>query len=205
MSEEDTAGGRSLDGWIPAGSAPRERIADDRRLVLAPLDAAAFAPFGEVIEARGAPARLINEGRCGRHHDLAALDFADGRAGISLFDSEAVRLPYAFDLVERHPLGSQAFLPMSGAPFLVIVAPDEGGLPGVPRAFLSDGRQGVNYRAGVWHGVLTPLGERALFAVVDRIGDGANLEEHRFGESWCVIDRDGIAGPLASESAPTKR
>jgi ureidoglycolate lyase len=158
-----------------------------RRLVARPLDAAAFAPFGEVLEAAGAPDRWINAGRCARFHDRARLDFGDGQAGISIFRSEPCALPYRFDLVERHPEGSQAFLPMTAAPFLVIVAPDDGGRPGTPRAFLAAAGQGVNYRRGVWHGVLAPLHPPGLFAVVDRIGPGANLQEHRYPEPWEVV------------------
>lgn len=150
----------------------------------APLTAAAFAPFGDVLEAAGAPDRVINQGFCGRWHDLARLDFADGRAGISLFRAAPRALPYRLELLERHPEGSQAFLPMSEAPFLVIVAPDDGGAPGCPLAFLTMPGQGVNYRRGVWHGVLTPLSAPGLFAVVDRIGDGPNLEECRLDEPW---------------------
>ncbi|MDO5705706.1 MAG: ureidoglycolate lyase, partial [Paracoccus sp. (in: a-proteobacteria)] len=95
-----------------------------RTLTARPLSVSDFAPFGDVIEARGTPDRLINEGRCGRFHDRARLDMA-GRAGISLFHSDTISLPYSFSLVERHPLGSQAFLPMTENPFLVIVAPDD--------------------------------------------------------------------------------
>lgn len=145
-----------------------------------PLSAAAFAPFGEVLEVAGPPDRIINRGLCGRWHDRAALDFGDGRAGISLFRATTRSLPMTLDMVERHPDGSQAFLPMSEHPFLVVVAPDEGGAPGTPLAFLTDGAQGVNYARGTWHGVLTPLTGPGLFAVVDRIGAGANLEEHWF-------------------------
>ena len=153
-----------------------------------PLAAAAFAPFGDVLEARGAPDRLINEGLCGRYHDRARLDFDGGRAGISVFDAVPRALPYEFALVERHPQGSQAFLPMTVHPFLVIVAPDEAGQPGRPRAFLSDGAQGINLLRGVWHGVLTPLHAPGRFAVVDRIGGaGANLEEYRYGTPWRVV------------------
>lgn len=151
------------------------------------LSAAAFAPFGEVLETAGPPDRRINRGRCGRWHDRARLDFgADGRAGISLFLSAPVALPVVLDLMERHPEGSQAFIPMTAAPFLVTVAPDAGGRPGVPRAFVTDGRQGVNLRRGVWHGVLTPLAAPGLFAVVDRIGPGPNLEEHRIDPPWIL-------------------
>ncbi|MDE3027710.1 MAG: ureidoglycolate lyase, partial [Paracoccaceae bacterium] len=86
-----------------------------------PLTAAAFAPFGDVLDTSGLPDRLINQGLCGRYHDRALLDFGpDGRAGISLFNAEPRALPYRLEMVERHPEGSQAFLPMTEHPFLVI-------------------------------------------------------------------------------------
>ncbi len=149
------------------------------RIVAQALTAEAFAPFGDVLEAQGAPDRLINQGLCGRFHDRARLDFGrDGRAGISIFRAEPRALPLSLEMLERHPEGSQAFIPMQAKPFLVVVAPDEGGAPGAPRAFLTAPGQGVNYLRGIWHGVLTPLSAPALFAVIDRIGPGANLQEH---------------------------
>jgi len=154
-----------------------------------PLTAAAFAPFGDVLEIDGAPDKLINAGLCGRHHDRAKLDFADGRAGLSLFDATPRALPYMLDLMERHPDGSQAFVPMHGNEWLVTVASDDGGVPGTPRAFLVAPGQAVNIHRNVWHGVLTPLHAPGLFAVFDRIGDGANLEEHQI-EPW-RIERGG--------------
>jgi ureidoglycolate lyase len=143
-----------------------------------PLTPAAFAPFGDVLDCAGDPDRIINAGLCGRWHDRARLDFGPGgRAGISLFRSQLRTLPHAVDLVERHPLGSQAFIPMSLDPFLVIVAEDEGGRPARLRAFLTAPGQGINLLRGTWHGVLTPLAGPGLFAVIDRMGDGPNLEE----------------------------
>lgn len=158
--------------------------ATDRRITAEPLTAEAFAPWGEVLETTGTPDRIINEGRCGRWHDRARLD-AD-RLGLSIFRSDSVRLPHAFRLVERHPLGSQAFIPMTENPFLVIVAPDENGVPGRPRAFLTAPGQGINLARGAWHGVLTPLADPGLFAVVDRCGEGSNLEEYRWDADWTV-------------------
>ncbi len=150
-----------------------------------PLTAEAFAPFGDLLDATG-DFRPINEGLCHRHHDRARLDFGSGRAGVSIFNARTRSLPYDFDLVERHPDGSQAFLPMTEHPFLVIAAPDEGGRPGRPCAFLTAPGQGINLLRGTWHGVLVPLYAPGLFAVVDRIGDGPNLEEYRYGAPWRV-------------------
>lgn len=154
-----------------------------RQIIAQPLTKDAFAPFGDVLDATG-DFRLINEGMCRRHHDRATLDFGDARAGISIFKAEPRTLPYTFDLIERHPEGSQAFLPMTEHPFLVIVAPDP---QAEPRAFLTNGAQGINLFRATWHGVLTPLYSPGIFAVVDRIGTTPNLEEHRYSKAWTVL------------------
>ncbi|MEP1962466.1 ureidoglycolate lyase [Tateyamaria sp.] len=151
-----------------------------------PLTAQAFAPFGDVLECAGEPDKLINAGLCGRFHDRAQMDFGDGRAGISLFQAQPRSLPYTLDLMERHPDGSQAFIPMSQHSFLVTVALDEGGTPGTPLAFLTTPGQAINLHRGIWHGVLTPLHTPGLFAVVDRIGGGANLEEFSLATPFLV-------------------
>ncbi|BAQ68858.1 ureidoglycolate hydrolase [Rhodovulum sulfidophilum] len=143
-----------------------------------PITPEAFAPFGEVVET-GGDFKLINEGCCRRYSDLATLDILDGQPGISLFQAEIRALPHDCTLMERHPLGSQCFIPMQNAEFLVIVAPDEGGQPGTPSAFIAGPGQGVNIGRNVWHGVLCPISGSGLFAVIDRIGAGANLEEVR--------------------------
>ena len=149
-----------------------------------PLTAAAFAPFGDVLDATG-DFRLINAGLCRRHHDRARIDTgADARTGISIFQAESRVMPYTFNLIERHSEGSQAFIPMTQHPFLVIVSqgPDHD-----PRAFLTNGAQGINLHRGIWHGVLTPLLAPGLFAVVDRIGTTPNLEEYRYPAPFTVV------------------
>ena len=146
------------------------------------LTAAAFAPFGDVLQV-GGDCRLINAGMCERYHDLARLDFGDARAGISLFQAQPRGFPYKFDLIECHPDGSQAFIAMTPHPFLVIVATNP---QTTPRAFLTNGAQGINLHRGTWHGVLTPLHSPGLFAVIDRIGTTPNLQEHRFATPWIV-------------------
>lgn len=148
----------------------------------------AFAPYGDVIALRSQPDVIINQGFCGRHHNLAQLEFTQGAAGISLFDAEPRDFPYVFDLLERHPLGSQAFIPMAMVRFLVIVASDNNGAPIDPVAFITTPGQGINLHRGTWHGVLTPLHAPGLFAVVDRIGDGNNLEEFTLPETHKVVE-----------------
>lgn len=157
-------------------------------VIIQPLNHAAFAPFGDVLDASGDADKIINQGMCGRFHDRAKLDFGDGRAGISIFHAQPRSLPYALDMMERHPDGAQAFLPMHENPFLVIVATDNDGVPGEIHAFRAGPGQGVNYHRNIWHGVLTPLAAPGLFAVVDRIGDGPNLQEHWFPQPIRVQD-----------------
>jgi len=156
-----------------------------------PLTAEAFAPFGRVIEAAGDPSFFINNGRCGRYHDLARPQVTGegGRVALSVGRSAPVSLPYTLDLLERHPLGSQAFVPMAATPMLVMVAPDDNGRPGEPLAFISTAGQGVQYHAGTWHGVLAPLAGPADFLIVDRVGPGDNLEEHPLAEPWLIVEQ----------------
>ncbi len=155
-----------------------------------PLTADAFAPFGDLIDTAGEPTKLINNGLCERYNDRIRLDFDKrGRAGVSVLYGQPYALPYTFDLVERHPLGSQAFIPMIDAPFLVIVAHDENGVPGTPQAFLTASFQGVNIYRNTWHGILTPLEKPTPFAVVDWIGEDPNLEEYRFNSPWRVSNK----------------
>lgn len=171
--------------WGSGGrSAPGAAAVTMTQIRPIPLTATDFAPFGDVLEASG-DFRVINGGWCHRHHDRAQLAFGtDGKAGISVFQAKPRQFPYDFDLIERHPEGSQAFLPMSSDPFLVIVSqgPDHR-----PLAFLTNGAQGINFHRGTWHGVLTPLNGSGLFAVVDRIGPTPNLEEFRYPKPWTVI------------------
>ncbi|MFY9319005.1 ureidoglycolate lyase [Lentibacter algarum] len=155
-------------------------------LTLEPLTREAFAPYGDVIEVSGEPDKLINQGMCGRFHDLAKLDFGSGRAGISLFDAQARHFPYTLDMMERHPEGSQAFIPLSGVPMIISVAKDNSGKPGQPRAFLSEPHQSINIHRNTWHGVLAPVERAGQYIVIDRIGDTPNLEEYYFQDSYIV-------------------
>ena len=149
-------------------------------LKASPLTQAAFAAFGDVLEVNDGAFIEINQGRCRRFHDLARLDFADGKAGINLFHAEVRTAPYSIELMERHPQGSQCFVPMQGSKYIVAVAPDAEGQPGQIHAFLANGNQCVNYHRNTWHAVLTPVSGTGLFAVIDRIGQGTNLQEHWF-------------------------
>ncbi|MEQ1768367.1 MAG: ureidoglycolate lyase [Devosia sp.] len=160
-----------------------------RTLRTEPLTRDAFAPFGQVIETAGAHHYPINSGNTERFHDLAKIELggANPRPLISIFRGKPFTLPLTLTLVERHPFGSQAFYPLAPRPFLVVVAPDKNGSPGTPRAFLTAVGQGVNIARNTWHGVLTALQAESEFLVVDRGGDGVNLEEHTFAQPWTIV------------------
>ncbi|MCF3641073.1 ureidoglycolate lyase [Rhizobium sp. TRM95111] len=153
-----------------------------------PLTREAFAPFGQVIEREGAHNFPINAGKCTRYHDLAKIETMGehARPMISLLRGEPYPLPLELTMVERHPLGSQAFIPLTAHPFLVVVAEETKNGPGEPIAFRTAPGQGVNIGRNVWHGILTPLDGVSDFAVVDRGGEGVNLEEHFYEERYLV-------------------
>jgi len=147
-----------------------------------------FSAFGDILNIDGSPDKVINAGFCERYNDKAKLEFTNGKAGISIFNAKVRKLPYEFDMLERHPDGSQAFLPLSSNPFLVIVAKNNTeNKPHEPQAFITEKNQGINIHRNIWHGVLTPLTAPGLFAVVDRIGPGDNLEEYFLTEKFQVI------------------
>ena len=153
-----------------------------RTLPIEPLNKDAFAPFGDVIERSDARELLINEGTAVRFHDLAQVDVtgAGGRPLISIFRAAPRPTPTAIRMMERHPLGSQAFYPLAPHDWLVVVcrgmaAPD----PATLRCFRATGAQGVNYRPGAWHHPLLVLRPQEFLAI-DRGGPGDNLDEHWF-------------------------
>jgi ureidoglycolate lyase len=151
-----------------------------RMLPAVPLSAEAFAPFGQVIECDGHGDYSINGGTSRRFTDLAQLETdADGRLALSIFRAQARQAPFTLGSLERHPLGSQAFMPLNGQVFLVVVA-DRPPLAAQPmpealRVFASNGKQGINFRRGVWHHPLLAL-VAGDFLVADRIGPGGNCE-----------------------------
>lgn len=145
-----------------------------------PLTAEAFAPFGDVIEAgERAQVREINYGHTRRFHDLARLDLdaEGGRPLVSIFRSTPLPRPIRIERMERHPLSSQAFYPLSGRPFLVVVAERGEFDPAGLRAFIAGPRQGVNYHAGSWHHFSLALDQVSEFLVIDRGGSGENCDE----------------------------
>ncbi len=139
------------------------------------LNKQAFEPFGDVIETEGAEQRNINQGFASRFHDLAKIEVGHGEAVVSIFEAAPRPQPVAITLMERHPLGSQLFYPLQKEAWCVVVCEnpkDENSF----RAFRATGTQGVNYRPNTWHHPVLVV-SRAHFIVIDRKGDGDNLEE----------------------------
>jgi ureidoglycolate lyase len=156
----------------------------ETELRVEPLTADAFAPFGDVIAADAARTiYAINDGTSQRFHALARVDSDGGSTVLSIFRAQPRALPFAVRMLERHPRGSQAFVPLSGMPYLVVVAPDPA-LP--PRAFLARGDQGVNFRRGTWHHPLLALESESDFLVVDREGGDDNCDEATLAQAWII-------------------
>ena len=154
------------------------------------MTAEAFAPFGSLIDFNREPDFPINRGMCDRYHALGHCEAwgTDAKTIISLGRARSYDLPLRLEMVERHPFGSQAFIPLDARPFLVIVAPNKEGIPGEPLAFKTEAKQGINYHLGTWHGVLTPFGEGADFLIVDREGQEYNTEEYFFDKPYLVCE-----------------
>lgn len=159
-------------------------------LEIRPLTKTAFARYGDVIEADPSRMRLINNGTTERFHALAepVVVGQPERLIFNIFRGQPRTFPYILDMMERHPFGSQSFMPLSGRPFLVAVADDEDGRPGRPLVFLSGAHQGVNYFADTWHHPLMVLGEISDFLVVDRDNTSENLEEFSFETAYRIAE-----------------
>ncbi|SAL69749.1 ureidoglycolate lyase [Caballeronia telluris] len=161
-----------------------------KTLTLEPLTREAFAPFGDVIELEGARHFPINGGTTERFHDLAHVDIgADegGRPLISVFRGQPRPQPVEISMMERHPLGSQAFLPMRDVAYLIVVAAAGEFDPAGLRAFHTRGWQGVNYARGVWHHPLIVLDREGDFIVVDRGGSQPNCDEIDLAERHVLV------------------
>ncbi len=162
-----------------------------RVLKAAPLTREAFAPFGDVIETEGARHFSINAGTIERFHDLARVDLGPDEEARTLISiarcNQPTALPFRFRLMERHPLGSQAFIPLDATPMLVVVAPaEETPDPEQIRAFVANGRQGINYHRAVWHMPLIALEKDQYFLIVDRGGPGNNCDEFYFQNGFVL-------------------
>lgn len=161
-----------------------------RILKLEPLTREAFAPFGDVIETEGREPIPINSGATQRYHDLADIDCGaqGGSTVLSLFRSTPPVYPFTLTTMENHPLGTQAFIPLSGRPFLVVVAPRGWFDPAAVRAFHVRRDQGVNFARGTWHHFNLALDAPSDFLVIDREGPGDNCTQVPVAEFGLTLD-----------------
>ena len=162
------------------------------KLAVQSLSSAGFEAFGDVVEFEGHDSFPINKGMADRYHSLADVELAgeQARAIISLVDSRKFELPRKVDHLEHHPLGSQAFLPLDSSPFIVVVCP-AGREPELDKlqAFVTNGRQGINYRLGTWHHVLLTPYAAMRFICVDRTGPGDNCIDFFIPEpEQCLLE-----------------
>jgi len=163
------------------------------RLAVQALSAPAFAPFGDVLACDGSRHYPINEGTTQRYDDLARIDAGPhGRVIVSIFRGQPRAFPLRIAMMERHPLGSQTFMPLQGTPYLVVVAEpgSPATLPGRLHAFLARGDQGVNYARGVWHHPLIAIGQVSDFLVIDSRGGGPNCDEAELAQA-VVLEHPG--------------
>lgn len=171
-----------------------------RTLTIEPLTAQAFEPFGEVMEASDSARHFtINAGSTERYHDLARIDVSSGggHAILSIFKAQPRSLPLRLLLLERHPLGNQAFMPLSALPYLVVVT-EANPVPDLSRirCFRAAPSQGVNYARGTWHHPLLALQSQSDFLVVDRGGAGANCDEYPLTDEPCWIEEQCVLHDL---------
>jgi ureidoglycolate lyase len=159
-------------------------------LVPVPLTRERFAPYGDVIETSQRRSAAMNDGRFERFNELGRVDIVDGEAAISVSRCRTpTSLPLRVHRVERHPLGSQAFVPLTPCRMIVVVAPPgEAVMADELRAFVTNGRQGLNYGRGTWHMPLVAFEAGQEFLIVDRTGQKGNCEEHEFDEVVMLED-----------------
>ena len=162
------------------------------KLEVLPLNQHTFSAYGDVIETHKRDFFHINDAHTERYHALVTTEIiGEAHAGISIFRNiKQTEIPFSVSMLERHPNGSQAFIPMQGQAFLIVVAPAlDDQTPDISKlcAFISDGTQGVNYHAGTWHHPLLTLEAPSNFAVVDRIGIGHNCDVYQFNEVLNIV------------------
>jgi len=160
-------------------------------LVPKPLTSERFAPFGDVIESVVDRTAAMNAERFERFDDLCKLDMADdGRVAVSIARCRvATALPYRLDMVERHPLGSQAFVPLGPSRMIVVVAPPEESVEASDLcAFVTNGRQGINYHLGTWHMPLIAFETGQEFLIIDRAADQPNCDMHSLDEPVMLVE-----------------
>ena len=148
-----------------------------------------FAPYGDLISTENITPIDINAGYAIRFDNLADLNTSkdNGKTILSIFSALKRTFPMKIDMMEQHPLGSQAFIPMKETTFLSFVAP-LGKTPDIDKiqSFIIPPNHGVNYKAGIWHFPLIST-EDTNFLVIDRKGKGENLIIHKFEKEKIIL------------------
>ena len=154
------------------------------------LTAEAFTPYGDVVESSEQQVAAMNAESFQRFDDLCSVEARNGHVAISIARCRTITtLPHSFDMIERHPHGSQAFVPLTPCRMMVVVAP--AGEPAAAadlRAFISNGRQGINYHRGTWHMPLIAFDAGQEFLIIDRVGDPPNCDLHYLDEAITLLD-----------------
>ena len=161
-----------------------------RTLKPEPLTRESFAAYGDVIESHPAASATMNAERFERFDDLCAVEAHAGHVAVSIARCRSsTALPYRVDIIERHPHGSQAFVPLTPCRMLVVVAPpgEQVGAADL-RAFVSNGRQGINYHRGTWHMPLIAFDVGQEFLIIDRSGESPNCDLRQLDEAITLLD-----------------
>ena len=149
-----------------------------------------FAVYGNLISSDDINPMDINAGYAKRFDNLANIDTSkeEGKTIVSIFSALKRTFPMKIDMMEKHPLGSQAFIPMKETTFLSFVAP-AGNVPEINKiqSFIIPPKMGINYRPGIWHFPLIST-EDTNFLVIDRKGSGENLIIHKFNREKIVLE-----------------
>jgi len=149
-----------------------------------------FAAFGDVISSNNVKPMDINAGYAKRFDNLANIDVLKdkGKAIVSIFSALKRSFPMKIDMMEKHPLGSQAFIPIKETTFLSFVAP-QGEFPEISKieSFIIPPKTGINYKPGIWHFPLIST-EDTNFLVIDRKGIGENLIIHKFEKEKIILN-----------------
>ena len=148
-----------------------------------------FSKFGELINTKNKKPISINNGYARRFHDLGKINTSSNKGNpiISIFSAKKRNFPMKINMMEKHPLGSQAFIPMKETSFIVFVAP-RGKEPDVNKikSFIVPKQTGINYKPGIWHFPLIS-NKNMNFLVIDRKGSGSNLKIENFDKDQVVL------------------
>ena len=149
-----------------------------------------FATYGDLISTNDIKSIDINAGYAKRFDNLANLNTSEdgGKTIVSIFSALKRTFPMTIDMMEKHPLGSQAFIPMKETSFLSFVAPF-GESPDINKikCFIIPPKTGINYKPGIWHfPLMSP--EDTNFLVIDRKGKGENLIIHKCEKEKIILN-----------------